>query len=176
MIQNLWDEFFSSENKVGESFSLNYPRTISPVNYDRNWVWGSVSAVPWCYFSRCWLRLSCIFVWWHGHNLTTRNRGTSKVGSVDSKEPSCSTKVPSDLFLRCGSCSKKLLDAKENDSRPCRTHILLIARWISCCVVRLYTASGYYLYHGIMHPISSMHIKYHAAATKGQWMLYTVHV
>ena len=55
--------------------------------------WGSVSAVPWCHFPRFWLRFSCIFVWWHGHNLTTRHRGTSKVGSFDSEGPSYSTKV-----------------------------------------------------------------------------------
>jgi hypothetical protein len=89
-------------------------------NYDRKWVWSSVSAVPWCYFSRFLLRLPSIFVWWHGHNLTTRNRGNSNVGLIDSAWSSYSTKVPLYLFLTCSIMLKKKHGAKEYERRPCR--------------------------------------------------------
>jgi hypothetical protein len=65
--------------------------------------------VPWCCFSRCLPRLLSIFVWWHSHNhnFTTRNRGTSKVVSFDSKGLSYSTKVSSDLFVTYRKCLKQ---------------------------------------------------------------------
>ena len=113
-------KIISARKKVGEIFLLDYPSIIPSLNYDWKWLWGSVSAVPWWYFSWFLLRLSSRFVRWHGHNFTTKNRGPSKVVSFDSEGPSYSTKVPSDLFLTYGIMLKKILDAKENERRPCR--------------------------------------------------------
>ena len=118
-------KIISARKKVGENFLLDYPSIIPSLNYDWKWLWGSVSAVPWWYFSWFLLRLSSRFVRWHGHNFTTKNRGPSKVVSFDSEGLSYSTKVPSDLFLTYRKCLKKNDGAKENDSRPCRTAKLI---------------------------------------------------
>ena len=95
-------KIISARKKVGENFLLDYPSIIPSLNYDWKRLWGSVSAVPWWYFSWFLLRLSSRFVRWHGHNCKTKNRGPSKVVSFDSEGLSYSTKVPSDLFLTYG--------------------------------------------------------------------------
>ena len=118
-------KIFSARKKVGENFLLDYPSIIPSLNYGWKWLWGSVSAVPFWYFSWFLLRLSSRFVRWHVHNCKTKNRGPSKVVSFDSEGLSCSTKVPSDLFLTYRKCIKKKSDAKENHSRPCR-------KWNTC--------------------------------------------
>jgi hypothetical protein len=123
-VQNNILKIISARKKVKEIFLLDYPSIIPSLNYDWKWVWGSVSAVPWWYFSRFLLILSSRFVRWHGHNFTTRNRGPSKVVSFDSEGLSYSTKVPSDLFLTYGIMFKKKPGAKEDDSRPCCMYIV----------------------------------------------------
>jgi hypothetical protein len=133
-----------SRNKVAESFFLDCSSTIPSLDYDRKWVRGSVSAVPWCYFSRFLLRLLSIFVWWHGHNLTIGDCGTSKAGLIDSEGPSYSTKAPSDLFLRYGIMLKKNWRSEGKwqptaDSRPCCTRSAV--RWISASQEKPATAT-----------------------------------
>ena len=114
-------KIISARKKVGENFLLDYPSIIPSLNYDRKWVWGSVSAVPWWYFSRFLLILSSRFVRWHGHNFTTGNRGTSKVVSFDSEWPRYSTKVPSDLFLTYRIMFKKPATRRKTTADPAVT-------------------------------------------------------
>ena len=113
-------KIISARKKVGKFFLLDYPSIIPSLNYGWKRIWCSVSAVPWWYFSWFLLRLSSRFVRWHGHNCKTKHGGPSKVVSFDSEGLSYSTKVPSDLFLTYGIMFKKILDAKENERRPCR--------------------------------------------------------
>ena len=115
-------KIISARKKVGENFLLDYPSIIPSLNYDWKWLWGSVSAVPWWYFSWFLLRLSSRFVRWHGHNFKTKNRGPSKVVSFDSEGLSYSTKVPSDLFLTYGIMFKKTRGAKARDVQKKKQH------------------------------------------------------